>query len=174
MGETVFVAMSRKVSLTYGIIAGVATVGYYLLLYFSNKQGFFNLYAWWAGLLPMLLFMILGTLRLREKQAGVLRLSTGLQTAFLIFVLSSLLFYIFYFVLLKYIDPEMLRIQQETALQTLERFSRGRGDDLEPYEDFYREQGLEISLTTVIFRYVQSLIGGFILSLGLAFVLKNK
>ncbi|HKK74106.1 MAG TPA: DUF4199 domain-containing protein [Saprospiraceae bacterium] len=166
--------MSRKISLIYGIIAGVATIGYYLLLYFSNKQGFFNLYAWWAGLIPMLIFMVLGTLRLRKGQGGKLGLSSGLQTSFLIFVVSSLLFYIFYFVLLKYIDPEMLKIQQETALKTLERFGQERGDDLEPYEEFYLEEGLEISLMTVIFRYVQSLIGGFILSLGIAFVLKNK
>lgn len=166
--------MNRKISLTFGIIAGVVTIGYYLLLYFSNKEVFFNLYAWWAGLIPMLLFMTLGALRLRKKQADNLTLSQGLQTTFLIFVLSSLLFYIFYFVLLKYIDPEMLKIQQETAFRTLERFGQGRGDDLEPYEDFYREKGLEISVWTVIFRYVQSLIGGFILSLGIAFVLKSK
>jgi hypothetical protein len=165
--------MSRKISLSYGIIAGVVTIGYYLLLYFTNKEGFFNLYAWWAGLIPMLLFMVLGTLQLRKK-LDTLSFSTALQTSFLIFVLSSLLFYIFYYVLLKYLDPEMLAIQQETALKTLERFGQGRGDDLEPYEEFYREEGLEISLLTVIFRYVQSLIGGFILSLGIAFVLKNK
>jgi hypothetical protein len=121
----------------------------------------------------MLLFMVLGTLQLRKK-LDTLSFSTALQTSFLIFVLSSLLFYIFYYVLLKYLDPEMLAIQQETALKTLERFGQGRGDDLEPYEEFYREEGLEISLLTVIFRYVQSLIGGFILSLGIAFVLKNK
>jgi len=82
--------MSRKISLIYGIIAGVATIGYYLLLYFSNKQGFFNLYAWWAGLIPMLIFMVLGTLRLRKGQGGKLGLSSGLQTSFLIFVVSSL------------------------------------------------------------------------------------
>lgn len=165
--------MSRKISLSYGIIAGVVTIGYYLLLYFTNKEGFFNLYAWWAGLIPMLFFMVMGTLQLRKRQE-TLTFSTGLQTSFLIFVLSSLLFYIFYYAMLKYIDPELLVIQQETALETLERFGQGRGDDLEPYEEFYREEGLEISLLTVIFRYVQSLIGGFILSLGIAFVLKNK
>lgn len=166
--------MNKRISLTYGLIAGVVTVGYYLLLYLGNRPTFFNLYAWWAGLLPMLAFMILGTFQQRKTQVGGMTLSSGLQTAFLIFVLSSFLFYVFYYVLLKYIDPDMLRIQQETALANLERFNQGRGDDMEPYEEYYRESGLQISLGTVIFRYVQSLIGGFILSLGIAFVLKNK
>lgn len=165
--------MSRKISLTYGLIAGVVTVGYYLLLYFSNREGFFNLYTWWAGLVPMLAFMILGTYQLRKVQSD-LNLSTALQTSFMIFVLASLFFYVFYYVLLKYLDPDMLRIQQETALENLERFSRGRGDDMEAYEEYYQESGLNISLGTVIFRYLQSLIGGFILSLGIAFVLKRK
>jgi len=167
--------MSKKIGFLFGIIAGIVTVAYYLLWYIYNKADFFQLVVWWSGLIPMLIFMVLGVLRLRKQQEGSLTFPAGLQTAFLIFVLSSLCFYVFYFVLLKYVDSEMLQIQHATMQETLERFGQPRGDDLAPYADLYGEnQALSISLGTVLSRFLQSLVGGFLLSLGIAFVLKNK
>ncbi|MEM6380157.1 MAG: DUF4199 domain-containing protein, partial [Bacteroidota bacterium] len=153
--------MNRRISITYGIIAGVATVGYYLLFYFIDRASFFNLYIWWGGILPVLLFMWFGIAAQRKANGGELTFSTALTTSFLIFMISGLLFYIFYFILIK-TDPELLKIQQETALANLERISDGNDKDLRPYQEFYEEQDLSIKIRPLVFRYVQSLIGGFI------------
>ncbi|GAB5552431.1 MAG: hypothetical protein Sapg2KO_20220 [Saprospiraceae bacterium] len=166
--------MNRKISISYGIIAGVATVGYYLLFYFFNRASFFDLYIWWGGILPMIVFMFLGGIAQRKANGGELTFRTALTTTFLVFMVSSLLFYIFYYILLKYIDPDLLRVQQETALANLERFSNGKDKDLRPYQEFYEEEDLSIAIRPLVFRYVQSLIGGFILSLLAAFTLKTK
>lgn len=166
--------MNRRISISYGIIAGVATVGYYLLFYFIDRASFFDLYIWWGGLLPMLLFMWFGGAAQRKANGGELNFRLALTTTFLIFMISSLLFYIFYFVLLKYIDPDLLRVQQETALANLERFSDGKDKDLRPYQEFYEDEELSITIRPLVFRYVQSLIGGFILSLLAAFTLKTR
>ena len=166
--------MNRSISITYGIIAGVATVGYYLLFYFIDRASFFNLYIWWGGILPVLFFMWFGTVAQRKANGGELTFRTALTTSFIIFMISGLLFYIFYYILLKYIDPDLLKIQQETALANLERFSNGKDKDLRPYQEFYEEQDLSIKIRPLVFRYVQSLIGGFILSLLAAFTLKTR
>lgn len=166
--------MNRKISIIYGIIAGVVTVGYYLLFYFLNRASFFDLYIWWGGILPIILFMFLGGIAHRKANGGDLHFRAALTTTFLVFMLGSLLFYIFYYILLKYIDPDLLRVQQETALANLERFSNGKDKDLRPYQEFYEEEDLSITIRPLVFRYVQSLIGGFILSLLAAFTLKTK
>lgn len=164
----------NSIALRYGIIAGVSTVAYYLLFYLFARVHFFDLAIWWGGLLPVIALMFITLQKEKMKLGGQLNLFQGLQSAFLVFVIGIGLFYIFYFVLVKYIDPDLLLVQKETALRNLERYGGSEAKDLDSYKDYYEEGKPDFTLSGLLFRYFQSLIGGFILSLALAFALRTE
>ncbi|MEO0340199.1 MAG: DUF4199 domain-containing protein, partial [Bacteroidota bacterium] len=147
-------------------------VAYYLLFYWVARESFFELGIWWGGLLPLLTFMILGT-RAQRAQRGSLNLLEGIRTSFIIFMIGALCFYILYYILLQ-VDQGLLELQSETALKNLERFNRGDRDDLEQIQEYYQEGDVKITIGSLVFRYVQSLIGGFILSLPIGFLYKQN
>lgn len=150
----------------------MSTVAYYLLFYWVARDHFFELWIWWGGLLPLLLFMIYGTLAHRKQQSS-LSLLEGIRVSFFIFVIGALFFYVFYYVLVQ-LDDGLLELQRTTALKNLEQFNRGGRDDLAQIQEYYQEGEVKITIASLVFRYVQSLIGGFILSLAIAFSFKQN
>ena len=150
----------------------MSTVAYYLLFYWVARENFFELWIRWGGLIPILVFMVLGT-RAQTSQPGGLNLLEGIRTSFMIFMIGALCFYIFYYVLLQ-LDEGLLQLQSETALKNLERFNQDGRDDLNQIQEYYQEGAVKITIGSLVFRYVQSLIGGFILSLPIGFLYRTK
>lgn len=149
-------------------------MGYYLLFYLVYREGFFELPVWWGGLIPVLVLMVIAVWQQRKKAGDELGLAEGLRTAFLVYVLGIGLFYVFYYVLVKYLDPELMEVQRATALRNLERYGGRDARDLESFREYYEQNQPGFSLAGLLFKYLQSVIGGFILSLGLAFALRTK
>ncbi len=116
--------------------------------------------------------MIYGTLAHRKQQSS-LSLLEGIRVSFFIFVIGALFFYVFYYVLVQ-LDDGLLELQRTTALKNLEQFNRGGRDDLAQIQEYYQEGEVKITIASLVFRYVQSLIGGFILSLAIAFSFKQN
>ena len=165
--------MSKQISIKYGILAGIATIGYYLLFYLFKAESIFYLGVWWAGWLPSLIIMVIGLNQLRKQQDNKLEYLEGLRTAFLIYVLAMLLFYIFYYLLLKYFDPDLMQAQQEVALKNYQRFGPGTEQEKEELMEMYQEEAPVLKLSTILFGYLGSLIGGFIVSLGAAYAMRK-
>ena len=164
----------NKISIKYGLLAGVAIIAYYLLFYLIRPEMIFQLAIWWGGLIPLLVFQFLGVSKVRMVLDGGISVAEGLRTAFFVYILGVLLFYIFYFVLLKYIDPDLILAQKEIALRNLEKMNAGKSKDLEQFKEYYEQDQPEVTLKGLLFRYVQSLIAGFILSLGIAYIFRTK
>jgi hypothetical protein len=82
------------------------------------------------------------------------------RAAFLVLVIANICFYIFQFVLLKYIDPSLLNIQYEMALEigisnvTLESFKPTIGKTL--------------------LSFGSSLIGGFLMAYAVAYIIQRN
>lgn len=150
---------------TTGTIAGVAMIGYNLLLYWIDPIYLFNPLLYWLSWLLPLLFLIPAAMRL-YKYNEELTLQSATSWFFRIFLMASLLFYLFYFIL-HALDPSLLEVQRTSIRTYLESHPEWQGKaDLDKMTP-------TVTLGIVFFNWVFSLIPGFFISLVLgAFVRK--
>ena len=95
----------------FGSIAGVAVVLWLLLFYFMDKKLYFHPGVQW-GVLPIYALAMYLACRGEARQSTELYAwQPALRTAFGTFVVTHLIAHVFYFVLLKFIDPGMINLQ---------------------------------------------------------------
>jgi hypothetical protein len=161
--------MSNNKGVRFGIYAGISVVGLYLLLYLIKGELFFNPFVYWATVGIYLAFGWKALEDERQAVGGRLPLADGLKLAFLIFVIANLLYYLFYYLMFKLIDPSLVELQRETGLETLEQWKDSLPD--EQYRERKRlleEKGLEVKLQDIALQYARSLLGYFIMALIMA------
>lgn len=129
-------------------MAGVLTVGYFLLFYFINRALLLNPWVWWGSLTIYLVFMFRVV-----QQLDTAAFRQSLQGAFLVFVIANAIFYLFYYLLFSVFDPGLVDLQGELL----------EGNPL--WEGGNTELDLSVTMGRVIFSFAYSLIGGFILAL---------
>ena len=103
--------MKQKIIL-YGIIAGIAVIGYVLLFYFMDNTWALGASVRFSSLLIYALFMYLGI-----KDTNTTDFKVLLRGAFAIFLIANALYYVFDFVLFNYIDPSLIDIEKEMAIE---------------------------------------------------------
>lgn len=140
--------MKHRQGIINGIIAGVLTVGYFLLFYFIDRAFLLNPWVWWGSLVIFLIFMFRVV---RQIDSTTFRLN--LQSAFLVFVIANAIFYLFYYLLFSVFDPGLVDLQREMLA------------DNALWEGGNTEIDLSVTIGRVIFSFAYSLIGGFILAL---------
>lgn len=158
-----------------GVLAGVATLGYYLLFYTLNPRLIFQLGIFWFSMLFPLLAMGYVSWKLRKNTAGEVSWKILLRNAFQVYVLSAIAYHVFYFILFNYIDSDLARIQQEVLMENLQHNRQLLGERNAEALQREMEAGLPtLSAGTAIFSFARSLIGGFMLSLLFAFAFRKE
>jgi len=149
-------------SLHYGLIAGIATVACFGLFYWIDKQLVINLWLWYGSLIIYIWAMYQASkAQFESKEGQEIPFKTALRAPFLVFVVANAIFYLFYYLLCNYIDPEVVEIQMQRLLES--EFAKNlEGKDI------------DMSFSRLLFQYVQSLIGGFILSLAITGIVRRQ
>lgn len=159
--------MASNAAVKYGLIAGIGTIAYFLLFYFIDKELLFNPFVYWVPL-GFYLALMWRALQVGEQgQAPGFR--DALRTAFLVFVIANFLYYLFYYLLFGLIDPGLIDLQREVMRESLEQ--QGNLLSEEQREEMLKSldgDGLIPTAGKVFFTFVRSLIGGFVLALGMA------
>jgi len=164
--------MIKDISIRYGLIAGVATSGYYLLFYLINKSMMLQPAIYWSSLIPLLTCMYLGSRAYGQSQSGDYGLTQALKTSFTIYTLgAALLYLLIYYLLYQIADPSLLEMEQDIALQRLEA---NKGNFSDQQYDRLRESLENTSSRNLLLNLGQSLVGGFIFSLIIAYFTKDK
>jgi hypothetical protein len=140
--------MKHRQGIINGILAGVLTVGYFLLFYFIDRALLLNPWVWWGSLTLFLLFMFRVV---RQIDSTTFRLN--LQSAFLVFVIANAIFYLFYYLLFSVFDTGLVDLQREMLSEN--PLWQGGNTEID----------LSVTIGRVIFSFAYSLIGGFILAL---------
>ena len=165
----------QKSHVFYGIIAGVGCVAYYLLFYFIEKELFFHPGVYWSSWLPFLGIMLMAALRERSGSESDYSWRRALKACFTIFVAGSAIFQCFYYLFFNFGDPALAAIQQEVILENLQRYREIFGDAaIGQLEKGAAAERLKYDLGTAFQSFARSAIGGFIVSLALAFALKKE
>ncbi len=168
--------MNKQTNLVYGLIAGSATIGYFLLFYFIQPRLFFDLKVQWASLLIFVGFMSLAVGSGRRKAGeGPYPWQLGLRTAFVVYVLAAAMYHLFYFLLYNYIAPELASIQEAVLMENLARYKDVVGErNAENLERDIRQTGIALTPGTALMALARSIIGGFVLSLVIGYLMRKE
>lgn len=158
-----------------GIIAGLVIIAYFLLFYVINPKLLFNPFIYWASLGVLIAIIWKTLLDEKKKYQADYTLNWALQTAFGIFVIANLLYYVFYYVLFGLIDPGLIELQKEVMAEALEaRKSMLSPQQVESLEESMKKDALKVEPGGVFFTYLRGLIGNFVIALGLAYFVNRQ
>lgn len=140
-----------------GILASVFTMAAFSVVYAISPRWMLSLGWYWGSMVIYLVFMYRA-----GATAGGASFKDYVRAPFLVFVIANLFFYAFFYVLFTFVDAGLYDIQADM----LEKAGR-----LEKPAD---KSSLIMSLGSVFRAYMNSLVGGFIVSAGIAVVLQNR
>lgn len=153
----------------YGIIAGGITVGIYLLFYLINKELVFNSFLNWA---TVGLYLAIAWKAIDDERGalgGKLEFQQALKVGFTVFVAANLVYYLYYYLLHGVFDPGLEEVQRAVMTETLEaRKGMISEEQYDAFKASLEGDGLEVGLQNTLLTYARSLIGYFLISLGLA------
>jgi hypothetical protein len=160
---------SENRGVNYGIIAGGLVTAIYLTVYFIDEQWLFNSFLHWA---TVGLYLALAWKALEDERmaaGGQLEFQAALKTGFTVFVVANLIYYLYYYLLHGLIRPDLAGVQAEVMAEVLEaRRSMMTEEQYQEFKGSLSDDSLKVDLSSTLLTYARSLIGYFIISLGLA------
>lgn len=170
--------MKEKYStgLRYGLVLGAIMVAYFVIFYLLNPRLLFNVFVYWASL-GISIAVALQALRVdgAKYTKGEYVLSDALRTAFLVFIVGNAIYYVFYYVLFVWVDSALVPLQTEVMKEALEaRKEMLPPEQQESLQEALDGDGIAVDVRSVGFSYLRSLIGHFVLALGLAFFITRR
>lgn len=160
-----------KYAIRYGIIAGVITILYFLVFYFWDKPLMFNGGVVWSTIILYFLGMLFAA-RETRKVREFITFREALSVAFVAYLVANLFYYDFIYILFNFVDPSLPELQKQVGLEALR--NTGMGDMIADEIKMIEETEPSFSLLQAIAQYLQSAIFGFILSLLVAGLTRNK
>ncbi len=153
----------------YGVTAGIAIVAIMLGAYFLDKKLMVSSPVYWITFLFQLVAMYLCVMEAKQSNGGKMKIEEALKIAFPVFVLSSVIYYIFYYIFMNYIDTGMVAIIKSTYLEQMKEFTQVQADPAKKLEN----QSFDANFYTTFFSFCQGCIGGFLVSGIIALITKN-
>ena len=159
-----------KSALYWGVILAIVSIIYNLVLYFLDLS--LEKWASWVSLLFFIPILVIATKSYRDSDlGGVMTYGQSLGFGVLVVLFSSLIYAVYYFVFLSYVDPGM--IDKMVIMQEEEMLKQGV-----PEEQIEQAMGMVKKFMTPliinIFAIPFSVFFGFIICLLTSIFLKKK
>ncbi len=158
-------------SVKWGLIAGLGVMITSLLFYLVNVNWFFSIssYVSWIVYIACMVFAVKD---MRGKH-GFISFKDAFSTAFIVYAISSLMYFIFYYLMFNVIDPGLAEIQQEIAREAMESFSSFMTEE-QIEEAMARVEDQSMNIGTLGVGYLFNLIfPGAIMAAIIAIILKK-
>lgn len=160
----------RQLGIQYGILTGLAIVGYLLIFYFVEKSSFRGLTATWSSLVIYLIGMF-WAIKEAKKIAPENSSLYYIQVGMIVWLIANAFYYLFFYGMMMY-DTELLQLHQQITHDDMLEFYKNNAE----YLSEVKKNKLEDYTPTIrgsIFQYVKGIIGGFVFSLLIAAVVKR-
>jgi hypothetical protein len=156
----------KKTIFIYGILAGIAAVAYAFLMYSMQKGQLFSM---WYYVTSLVLYAF--AMYFAAKQAVLEDFKVVLRAAFAVFLIANIVYYCFDFALFNALDKSLATFQADAAIAYLKPNT--------PLEEQVRmEENIRSAdihtVSALIKQYVKAAIGGFGLSVFVAYLIKRK
>ncbi|MCC6727589.1 MAG: DUF4199 domain-containing protein [Saprospiraceae bacterium] len=148
----------KQTAIKYGIIAGIVSALYLLVFHQMGAQFALNPFVVFGQIFISMLAMALAVRKIRTDNGDTIAKPDALKYAFLVFVLSQLLFWLFIYMLFNFIDTNLVEIQRKMM-----------------NDAGIKTQGMDLSMTLgmVFKRWAFMLLPGFMISLMVAYLMKK-
>lgn len=168
-----------KHGIKYGVIYGVGAIVFTLLLYLINKELTVNTAITLGfSLVFGTALMVVAARSAKAENGGILPFGEALITVFLVFVVGSFITSIFTYILMNYIDPSLVQVVQQRAVEMMEKTASMMGGEMnEDQLDQMREQMEEQStfnISSVLLGWLTNCVIGLIYSLIVAAIVKKN
>jgi hypothetical protein len=116
---TTSIVTTRSTGIRYGVIAGLVSIAYFLILTTAGvdmSQGFGR----WAGLLITIIVLILAHKYYKENGDGFMTFGQGIGIGFWAGLVGSVISSIFTYIYAKFIDSSFITTMREKAIEDME------------------------------------------------------
>ncbi|NUO03450.1 MAG: DUF4199 domain-containing protein [Saprospiraceae bacterium] len=144
-------------SVLYGTYAGLATIAYFFIFYSVSPETMLH----WGVNLSSFIFYI-AAMYLAVWKSGQADFRLALREAFTVFIVANALYSLFYYFMFKYFDPKLVDLQYEMMRSS--GWTEGK----------IKREDVTITPGGAFFNYSFSLIGGFILSVIVVWVVNRR
>jgi phosphate/sulfate permease len=158
----------------YGIIGGLLWSIAYLLAYLFNTKMMFNPVLQYGSLLFPIASIVLCGLAEKKENPEVLPFKSVLKETFIAAVIAPFIMIFFYFLLSTVIDPSIIEVQKQVAIEAIEKYSEYFNDD--QYEEMIeRIDGQNYSsLPYTLLRWFLNIIFGFLVCVIISLIVRKE
>ncbi len=164
-----------NVGVTYGLIAGLASVIFGLILYLGGAKWFVSPIAYTGFLVPIIIAVLAG-LKQKKLNDGFLEFREALKVVFTVFVIGTVISTIFNYVLFNFIDvPFREALTQETVVKTqqmMQKFGASQEQIDKASEDMMKGNNYTLGKQTLGMAF--ACIFWFVISLIISAIIKKK
>ncbi|MCB0515084.1 MAG: DUF4199 domain-containing protein [Chitinophagales bacterium] len=166
-----------SIALRYGLIAGLAGIILSTLLYFINPT---FLFSYWILLLSMLIIigiMVMAVSEGKKANRGMISFGDAFVIGLITFMVAAVVGNIFQYILFNFIDPSLIDLQKQMAINNTIETMKAFGADGETIDKTIEEiekQDLSMSFKNVILGILSAGIFGAIIAAIVAAILKRE
>ena len=162
-----------NLSIRYGILAGICVIIYMLVFYFYDVKVMLGPSVFWSTTLLFIVGMFFAA-REERKKREFMTFREVLPVAFVTYLVANLFFYDFVYILFNFVDPSLPGLQQQVSIEIAQTSGLIESLDLEETIAEIAKNPAEFTLGQAFSAYISSAIFGFILSLIIAGITRNK
>ena len=158
----------------YGIIGGLLWSIAYLLAYLFNTKMMFNPMVQYGTLLFPVASIVLCGLAEKKESPELLPFKTVLKETFITAVIVPFVMIFFYYLLTTVIDPSVIEVQKQVAIEAIDKYSQYFSDD--QYEEMIEridDQNYS-SLPFTLLRWFLNIIFGFLVCVIISLIVRKE
>ncbi len=175
--EAKLVSNFKNSSLKWGLIGGMVTILYSIIMYAVDSSLLVNAWAGFVGLAVLLTVIVMGIKEVKTGQEGFISLSEALFAGFLVYVTASFIHTIFQYALFNWIDtnlPVLLKEKTiETTVEMMQKFGASEDDINKTLTQL--DGKLDVSSAGAMFwNFLKGSAFGFVICFIIALIMKKK
>lgn len=158
-----------------GLFLGIAILIFSIGCYFYNPKTLINSIALLVYIL-IIYFMYRSAADEKRLNEGYLSFGEALKVTFLTYVIGTLIYSIFTYVMFNIVDPSLNDVMREVSIESAEYVSEllGNEADMDQVYDQLEKQDLKMTFSMVFFNYLIGLIfPGFLFALIMSAITKK-
>lgn len=124
--ETSVAVTTRSAGMRYGLISGIISIAYFLVLSISGVDTTQGFWQWFGWCVPIIL-LVLAHKYYKDNGDGFMSYGQGLSIAFWMGLISSVISSIFTYLYVKFIDTGFIDLIKERQIQAMEE--KGMSDE---------------------------------------------
>ena len=160
-----------NISIRYGVLAGILVILYMLAFYFYEVKVMLEPSVFWSTTLLFIIGMFFAA-REERKYREFMTFREVLPVAFVTYLVANLFFYDFLFIMFNYVDTTLPELQRQVSIEAIQE--SGFIDYVAKEIEEMEKVPASFSFGQAVFDYLRSAIFGFLLSLIIAGVTRNK